>query len=143
MLEEGYQLLTDGAPAAADLNRLLTMMGDSPRSAERWALALQRSIWHFNVVAPGGAMVGFVRVTSDLALNAHLWDLAADPGDPWEPRILSVLVHAALTRVRRELGGCSISLSAPARALATLKQQGFAVDPGGIRAMGMGLRLQP
>jgi hypothetical protein len=141
MLEEGYKLLTAGAPATADLNRLLTVMGDPPRSAERWALTLQRSLWHFNVIAPSGAMVGFVRVTSDLALNAHLWDLAADPGDPWEPLILSVLVHSALTRVRRELGGCSISLSAPPRALATLTQQGFALDPGGIRAMG--LRLQP
>jgi hypothetical protein len=140
LLEEGYQLLTDVNPAAADLNRLLAMMGDPPRSEERWALALRRSLWQFNVVAPGGSLVGFVRVTSDLALNANLWDLAADPGDPCEPLILSVLVHASLTRVRRELGGCSISLAAPPTALATLKQQGFAVDPGGIRAMGLRLR---
>ena len=50
-----------------------------------------------------------------------------------------MLVHAALGRLRRELAGCSISLSAPPQALAALERYGFAVDPGGIRAMGLKL----
>jgi hypothetical protein len=50
-----------------------------------------------------------------------------------------VLVHAAMTRLRRELPGCSISVAAPALALEALKQSGFVVDPGGIRAMGLPL----
>jgi len=50
-------------------------------------------------------------------------------------------VQSGLGRLRRELGGCSISLSAPPEALTALTRMGFVVDPGGIRAMG--LRLTP
>jgi len=87
-------------------------------------------------------LVGFVRATSDQALNANLWDLAVAPEEPVgiQGQVLQVLVVAALGRLRRELPGCSISVAAPQGALAALKQQGFVVDPGGIRAMG--LRLQ-
>jgi hypothetical protein len=80
--------------------------------------------------------VGFLRVTSDQALNANLWDLLSDPGDPERPRVLAVLVHTALARLRQELAGCSISLSAPPEAIRALEAEGFVVDPGGIRAMG-------
>jgi hypothetical protein len=44
-----------------------------------------------------------------------------------------------MARLRRELPGCSISVAAPALALEALKQNGFVVDPGGIRAMGLRL----
>jgi hypothetical protein len=83
--------------------------------------------------------VGFVRATSDLALNANLWDLAADPADPSQPQLLLVLVHTALARLRRDLPGCSISVAALPAALQPLRHQGFVVDPGGIRAMGLRL----
>lgn len=138
-LAEGYRLLDSPGPEPDALNRLLTLMGDPPRSPERWGRVLERSLWHFGVIAPGGQLVGFVRITSDLALNANLWDLAADPTDPEERSVLLMLVYAALTRLRRELGGCSISLSAPPAALEALKHHGFMVDPGGIRAMGLDL----
>ena len=139
-LRDGYHLLADGLlPSAEALNRLLVAAGDQPRQPERWQRVLELSVWHLGVEGPDGQLVGFVRATSDLALNANLWDLCADPADPAEAEILAVLVHAALGRLRRELAGCSISLSAPPQALAALERYGFAVDPGGIRAMGLKL----
>ena len=135
-LAAGYQLLDNPQPTPEALNQLLELMGDAPRPPERWALVLERSLWHLGVRNAKGQLVGFVRVTSDLALNANLWDLAADPGDPQQSVVFRVLIHAALSRLRRELGGCSISLSAPPAALQALEGQGFVVDPGGIRAMG-------
>ena len=139
-LRDGYDLLADGLlPSAEALNRLLVAAGDQPRQPERWQRVLELSVWHLGVEGPDGQLVGFVRATSDLALNANLWDLCADPADPAEAEILAVLVHAALGRLRRELAGCSISLSAPPQALAALERYGFAVDPGGIRAMGLKL----
>jgi hypothetical protein len=50
-----------------------------------------------------------------------------------------VLIHSAVTRLRRELTGCSISLAAPPDTLDVLESQGFLVDPNGIRAMGLAL----
>jgi len=138
-LREGYRLLADGLPSADALNRLLLASGDRPRAADRWQRVLERSLWHLGVEAPDGRLVGFVRATSDLALNANLWDLCADPAEPGQGEILAVLVHGALGRLRRELAGCSISLSAPPEALTALERYGFAVDPGGIRAMGLRL----
>ena len=138
-LREGYRLVADGQPSPAALNRLLLASGDRARDAERWQRVLERSIWHLAVESPAGELVGFVRATSDLALNANLWDLCADPADPGQGEILAVLVHGALGRLRRELAGCSISLSAPPEALTALERHGFAVDPGGIRAMGLRL----
>ncbi len=139
-LREGYRLLADGLPSADALNRLLLASGDRPRAAERWQRVLERSLWHLGVEGPDGQLVGFVRATSDLALNANLWDLCADPGDPGQGEILAVLVHGALGRLRRELAGCSISLSAPPESLGALERYGFAIDPGGIRAMGLSLQ---
>jgi hypothetical protein len=139
-LREGYALLHQHDPEPAGLNRLLEACGDSPRTPERWERVLARSAWHLVVLNPGGQMVGFVRATSDLALNANLWDLVADPADPCRDELIGALVQAALARLRRELSGCSISLSAPPEALNALARAGFVVDPGGIRAMGLDLR---
>jgi hypothetical protein len=140
-------------PCAQGLNRLLLQAGDRPRSAERWQRVLDCSLWHLRVerehpaaTATGSAeaatadtLVGFVRITSDMALNANLWDLWADREDPASGEVLLALVVAALGRLRRELPGCSLSLSAPPETLETLERQGFVVDPGGIRAMGLEL----
>ena len=138
-LPEGYGLESGAPPATAELQGLLVACGDPPRQPERLALALERSIWQLSVRNPAGELVGFVRATSDLALNANLWNLSGHPGDPHRDQVVLVLVHTALQRLRRELPGCSISLSAPPEAVKALAQQGFVVDPGGIRAMGLGL----
>jgi hypothetical protein len=138
-LREGYRLLSDAEPAVVELNRLLVACGEPPRQPERWSRALQRSAWQLVMLDPAGRTVGFVRVTSDQALNANLWDLLADPADPARDEVLASLVKTALARLRRELSGCSVSLSAPPEALAALTGAGFVVDPGGIRAMGLRL----
>ena len=141
-LREGYALLQQHDPDPASLNRLLLACGDAPRSPDRWQRVLKRSTWHLVVLNPGGELVGFVRATSDQALNANLWDLVADPADPCRDEVIGALVQAALARLRRELSGCSISLSAPPEALNALSRAGFVVDTGGIRAMGLDLRNQ-
>ncbi len=113
--------------------------GDSRRPPELWQRVLARSAWHLCVHDPQQRLVGFVRATSDQALNANLWDLMTDPEDPARDEVLLALVQTALIRLRRELAGCSVSLSAPPEALAALQHCGFLVDPGGIRAMGLRL----
>jgi len=138
-LPEGYSLELDLVPDAADLDRLLVACGDPPRPVERLQRALERSTWLLCVRNPDGLLVSFVRATSDLALNANLWDLCADPADPARDQLLLVLVYTALTRLRRELPGCSISVAALPEAIEPLRRQGFVVDPGGIRAMGLQL----
>lgn len=113
--------------------------GESTHPEERWELALQRSLWQISILEEStGELVGFVRATSDLALNANLWNLAAKPG-PNQGVLFAVLVHRALQILRRDLPGCSLSISAPADALEALRQQGFLIDPNGIRAMGLSL----
>ena len=113
--------------------------GESTHPEERWELALQRSLWQISILEEStGELIGFVRATSDLALNANLWNLAAKPG-PNQGALFAVLVHRALQILRRDLPGCSLSISAPAAALEALKQQGFLIDPNGIRAMGLSL----
>lgn len=122
------------------LNRLLEGCGERPRTADVWNQVIRQSAWHMVVVDPRGTWVGFLRATSDQALNANLWDLLSSPGDPARQEVIRALVGAALQRLRRELSGCSISISAPPEALAALGQSGFVIDPGGIRAMGLRLR---
>jgi hypothetical protein len=138
-LPQGYRLESAPPPRVEEINALLMSCGERSRSPERLARVLEHSIWQLMVRNPEGTLVGFVRVTSDLALNANLWDLAAAPGDPAQGDVLEALVQAALLRLRREMAGCSISLSAPPEALEALRRHGFVVDPGGIRAMGLTL----
>ena len=140
-LPPGYSLDSAFPPSAEELNALLVACGDPPRPPQRLQRALEASAWQLSLRGPDGYLVGFVRATSDQALNANLWDLTVHPAAPQVEPLLQVLVHTALGRLRRELPGCSISVAAPQGALAALQQHGFVVDPGGIRAMG--LRLQP
>lgn len=135
-----YQLRTDLNPAAEAINRLLASCGEATPPLERWSDALARSYGHLCILDSADAeLVGFVRITSDQALNANLWNLSAKPG-PDQAQLLAVLVHRALSCLRKELPGCSISVAAPRSALDALTSQGFLLDPGGIRAMGLRLR---
>jgi hypothetical protein len=138
-LRKGYQLFSEPDLTWAELDHLLLACGESSRSPERWQRVLERSAWHLAVRDPDDRLVGFLRITSDQALNANLWDLISEPSDPAREEVLVALVETALGRLRRELGGCSISLSAPPEALKALARAGFLVDPGGIRAMGLKL----
>lgn len=141
-LPEGYVLLQDRPPSAAEIHRLQAGSGEPLRSEERWQKALSRSTWHLSLRRADDQLVGFVRATSDQALNANLWDLAVDLQDPQHEALLQVLVQSSLNRLRRDLSGCSISLAAPPDALAVLRRCGFVIDPGGIRAMGRWIHPQ-
>ena len=135
-----YRLQTAPDPSGESINALLISCGEPAHPVERWSLALTRSLWQLSIIDERDqALVGFIRATSDLALNANLWNLAASPGDD-QNSIINVLVHHSLARLKKELPGCSISISAPAIAFDGLKKQGFMMDPGGIRAMGLRLR---
>ncbi|NDG74375.1 MAG: N-acetyltransferase [Synechococcaceae bacterium WB8_1B_136] len=136
-LPQGYWLEAEGWPVAEELNGLLMACGEPRRPPERIERALARSAWQLSIRTAEGVLVAFVRATSDQALNANLWDLVALPTEPESGQLLLVLVHAALARLRRELPGCSISVAATPESLQALRQHGFVVDPGGIRAMGL------
>ena len=138
-LPQGYAVVSVPVLTSADLNPLLSACGELPRTETIWQRVLERSAWHLGVHNANGQWVGFIRATTDQALNANIWDLLSDPEESLREEVLQVLVHTALTRLRREVGGCSISLAAPPEALTALRSAGFIIDPGGIRAMGLKL----
>jgi hypothetical protein len=138
-LPQGYAIVSVPDLTSADLNYLLGACGELPRTATIWQRVLECSAWHLGVQNANGQWVGFIRATTDQALNANLWDLLTDPAETLREEVLQALVHTALARLRREVGGCSISLAAPPEALAALRSAGFVIDPGGIRAMGLKL----
>ena len=142
-LPQGYGLVWEPELTSADLNPLLSASGDPPRTDLIWQRVLQRSAWHLGVHNSHGQWVGFIRATTDQALNANLWDLLSAPTEPRREEVLQCLVHSALSRLRREVGGCSISLAAPPESLSALRSAGFVIDPGGIRAMGLKLNQDP
>ena len=127
------------APDPLLLNKLLGDCGESVYSTERLSLALERSLWTLSIVNKRNAAIdGFVRATSDLALNANLWNLAARPG-PDRDQLIRIMVHRSLALLRRDVPGCSVSVSAAPYCLEALRDQGFMIDPSGIRVMGLDL----
>ena len=138
-LQQGYSLQIDHIPDGASINALLQACGDPIHPEERRSLALSRSLWVMTILDNNQALAGFVRATTDQALNANLWNLAARPG-PDQVHLIDVLVHRSLAVLRRDLPGCSISISAPPQAFSALKTHGYILDPGGIRTMGLRLR---
>ena len=139
-LPPGFVLDIDNAPSPDALNRLLAKCNEETYPSGRLALALQRSCFHLSICEEvSGKLVGFVRATSDKGLNANLWNLVAEPSLQ-QGQLLSVLVHRSLGILRRQMPGCSVSVSAPVMALEALRRSGFLIDPNGIRAMGIKLR---
>ena len=95
-------------PNPADLNKLLSRCREPIHAPEKWALALERSVWHLSILEKAsGNLAGFVRATSDHGLNANLWDLVAQPGELQE-QLLAVLVDQAIDTLCRTLPGCRI-----------------------------------
>ena len=139
-LPPGFRLDLEQPPNPQALNKLLARCREATHTSEQWALAFERSVWHLSIIEQEkGTLVGFVRATSDHGLNVNLWNLVAQPGS-LQAQLLAVLVHQALDNLRRILPGCSISILAPAISLKALKDQGFFIDPDGIRAMSYRLR---
>lgn len=138
-LPEGFRVAVEDLPVDAEaVNRFLQHCGAPVRNDSKVALALERSAWSIRILRQD-ELVGFVRITSDQALNANLWDLQVLPNEPEAEVLLAVLINVSLNRLRRDLPGCSVSLAATPAAVPVLERFGFISDPNGIRAMGLTL----
>ena len=138
-IPEGFELFRGKSVSMRKLNRLLSRCNLDTNQPRVLELALEKSDFYLTLVHKTSEnLVGFVRVTSDKGLNANLWDLAAEPGDKQE-KYISIMVFKAIEIIRRELPGCSISVAAPLISLQALKDNGFLLDPNGIKTMGFRL----
>ena len=136
----GFIFDSEIIPAPQELNRLLYLCNEKTYSPKRLILAIERSACKLSIFNKSTEkLVGFVRATSDKGLNANLWNLVAEPGEN-QDRFISLLINRSLQVLRRDMPGCSISVAAPKFAFQALKDQGFLLDPSGIRAMGLRLR---
>ncbi len=139
-LPSGFALDIEHPPSPDALNRLLARCNEETFPPRKLALALEKSTFHVSIWKESSdRLVGFVRGTSDMGLNANLWNLVAEPSSE-QSQLLTVLVHRALGILRKEMPGCSVSVSAPLMALDALEKNGFLIDPNGIRAMGFRLK---
>ena len=138
-IPEGFILLRSEFVSIRKINRLLSKCNQDTHQPRKLELALKSSDFYLTLLEKtSDNLVGFVRVTSDKGLNANLWDLVAEPGDQQE-KYMSIIVFKAIEIIRRELPGCSISVSAPLISLQALKDNGFLLDPNGIQTMGFRL----
>ncbi len=138
-LPPGFLLETQKLPDSRALNKLLSSCKEATHPPEKLQLACKRSLFHVSIIDKLNCnLVGFVRATSDHGLNANLWNLVAQPGNN-QQQFLAVLVGQSLETLRRELPGCSISVSAPLITIKALEEKGFLLNPNGIRAMGLSL----
>ena len=136
-IPEGFILESKEVPTPQALNRLLSRCNLETHSPKRLLAALKNSDCHLSLFEKNtGKLFGFVRVTSDKGLNANLWDLCAEPGE-LQGLFIALLVHRILKIIRRDMPGCSISVAAPAMTIQALQENGFILDPGGIRTMGL------
>ncbi len=139
-LPVGFHLEFNETPTPQGLNKLLSRCSLETHPVRKLSKALDNSFYNISIIEDKtGILFGFVRITTDKGLNANLWDLAADPGK-YQTQFFSVLVNRALAIIRRNLPGCSVSLAAPLIASKALQQQGFLIDPNGIRVMGYTIR---
>ena len=68
-------------------------------------------------------------------MNANLWNLCALPGNN-QQLYYSILLQVTLEKINREMPGGSISVQAAGSSLLSLEENGFILDPNGIRVMG-------
>ena len=135
-IPEGFLLTRNKLVSVRKINNLLSRCNQDTHQPRKLELALQNSDFYLALVQKTSEnLVGFVRVTSDKGLNANLWDLAAEPGDQQE-KYISIIVFKAIEIIRSELPGCSISVAAPLISIKALKDNGFLLDPNGIKTMG-------
>ena len=138
-IPEGFILLRSETVSIRKINRLLSKCNQDTHQPRKFELALKTSDFYLTLLQQtSDKLVGFVRVTSDKGLNANLWDLVAEPGNQQE-KYISIIVFKAIEIIRRELPGCSISVAAPVISLKALKDNGFLLDPNGIKTMGVRL----
>ena len=136
VLPEGYFVNSSQIPLAKEVNKLLANSGCETFPIKPLSEAIQKSNFFFTIQNElKNKLYGFVRVTSDRGLNANLWNLSALPGNN-QQLYYSVLLQVTLEKINREMPGCSISVQAPASSFISLEENGFILDPNGIRVMG-------
>ena len=136
VLPEGYFVNSSQFPSAKEVNKLLAKCGCDTFPIKPLSEAIQKSNFFFSIQNEfKNEIYGFVRVTSDRGLNANLWNLSAAPGNNQE-LYYSILLEVTLEKINREMPGCSISVQAPVSSFISLEENGFILDPNGIRVMG-------
>ena len=126
--------------SSRELNRLLARCNADTYAPNRLALALKNSFCNVSILEEKSLkLFAFVRSTTDKGLNANLWDLVANPGES-QRDFLAVLINYSLSIIRKELPGCSVSVTVPSIAISILEREGFIIDPGGIRTMAYRIR---
>ena len=135
ILPEGYFINSSQVPTARDLNRLLVDCGCESFPPKKISVAIKNSNFFFTIQRKfKNKLCGFVRVTSDKGLNANLWNLSAEQGNN-QNLFYSVLLLETLKKINREMPGCSVSVQAPVSSFNSLEENGFILDPNGIRVM--------
>jgi len=123
-------------PLAKEVNKLLANCGCETFPIKSLSKAIQKSNFLFTIQSEvKNKLYDFVRVTSNRGLNANLWNLSALP-DNNQQLYYSILLQVTLEKINREMPGCSISVQAPGSSFISLEENGFILDPNGIRVMG-------
>ena len=136
VLPEGYFVNSSQIPIAKEVNKLLANCGCETFPINPLSEAIQKSNFFFTIQNElRNKLYGFVRVTSDRGLNVNLWNLSAAKGSNQE-LFYSILLQVTLEKINREMPGCSISVQAPVSSFISLEENGFILDPNGIRVMG-------
>ena len=136
VLPEGYFVNSSQIPLAKEVNKLLANSGCETFPIKPFSEAIKKSSFFFTIQNEfKNKLFGFVRVTSDRGLNANLWNLIAAPGEN-QKIFYSILLQVTLEKINREMPGCSISVQAPVSSIKSLEENGFILDPNGIRVMG-------
>jgi len=136
ILPEGYFVNSSKIPLAKEVNKLLANCGCDTFPIKPLSEAIQKSNFFFSIQSEfTNKLFGFVRVTSDRGLNANLWNLSALSGNN-QQLYYSILLKVTLEKINREMPGCSISVQAPVSSIISLEENGFILDPNGIRVMG-------
>ena len=135
-LPEDYFVNSSQIPSAKEVNKLLANCDCETYPIKPLTEAIQNSNFFFTIQNQlKNKLYGFVRVTSDRGLNANLWNLSAAPGNN-QQLYYSILLQLTLEKINREMPGCSISVQAPVSSFMSLEENGFILDPNGIRVMG-------
>ena len=137
ILPEGYFVNSSKVPLSKEVNKLLANCGCDTFPLKPLSEAIKKSNFFFTIQKNElkNKLYGFVRVTSDRGLNANLWNLSAAPGNQ-QQLYYSILLQVTLEKINREMPGCSISVQAPVSSFISLEENGFILDPNGIRVMG-------
>ena len=136
ILPKGYFVNSSQFPLAKEVNKLLANCGCETFPIKPLSEAIKKSNFFFTIKSQlKNKLYGFVRVTSDRGLNANLWNLSASAGKN-QKLFYSILLQETLEKINREMPGCSISVQAPVSSFISLEENGFILDPNGIRVMG-------